>query len=140
MALPERFFSYSMSIGARRLPPHAGDDEATSFAGVVQGRLIAARQHLHQAVKIFIALVEGFHRHALVLAMGAEVERSPLSRPRALRGRSRSHLFQDPNRPDLGGDHPPLKVVQKLNAAIIFCGQLKRRRIPVKPVVNVGRK
>jgi hypothetical protein len=39
--------------------------------GVVEGWLIAARQHLHQAVEIFIALVERLHRHTLVLAMDA---------------------------------------------------------------------
>src|SRR4051794_40364724 len=33
----------------------------------------SARQHLDQPVEILIALIERFHQHPLVLAMGAEV-------------------------------------------------------------------
>jgi hypothetical protein len=37
------------------------------------GQLLSARQHLDQPIKVFLALVERLHQHALVLAVDADI-------------------------------------------------------------------
>src|SRR5262245_29827265 len=55
-------------------PPSPRSAPPTGRAASAPPRvLLAARQHLDEPVEVFMALEERFHRHALVLAMGAEV-------------------------------------------------------------------
>src|SRR5581483_12374929 len=78
-----RSIAFAADIDAHRLranrvhrsPPHLRCNWPNVFLApaLSQAQLAAARQHLHQAIEIFIALVERLHRHPLVLAVGADV-------------------------------------------------------------------